>query len=229
MMINIAHLYYDLMNLYGEHANIRALENHFKNQNIEVKIHYLTKNDLIDFTKYDLYYMGMGTEENQLIVLNDLKKYLLEIKKAIKNKLFIITGNATELFGEYIKVKTKKIEALNIFSYHTLRSPNRIVSELVLTTDVINEKIIGFQNHEGIIKNNLHPWLFTNNEKQGYHQYKFYATHLIGPLLIRNPYLTDYFVKLILKQKKIDYQVNKEGIEYQAYHYFLENNTIKNK
>ena len=31
-MIKIAHLYYDLMNLYGEHANVDALKNKLKKQ-----------------------------------------------------------------------------------------------------------------------------------------------------------------------------------------------------
>ena len=94
MKIKIAHLYYDLLNLYGENGNVRALEKFFKNQGVETEIHFLTKDDKISFKKYDIYYMGMGTEENQKIVIEDIKKYKKDIKEAINNnKYFFITGN----------------------------------------------------------------------------------------------------------------------------------------
>ena len=38
MKVKIAHLYYDLMNLYGENANIRAIE---KKKNVRVSRYYL--------------------------------------------------------------------------------------------------------------------------------------------------------------------------------------------
>ncbi len=34
MKVKIAHLYYDLLNLYGEHANITALVNAFNKKDI---------------------------------------------------------------------------------------------------------------------------------------------------------------------------------------------------
>ena len=74
-MIRIAHLYYDLMNLYGESGNIKALKNWFDSQNIKIKIDAFTLNNKIDFKKYDLVYIGSGTESNQKIVLEDILKY----------------------------------------------------------------------------------------------------------------------------------------------------------
>ena len=38
MEITIGHLYYDLMNLYGEIGNIKVLTYHLKNQGIKVNI-----------------------------------------------------------------------------------------------------------------------------------------------------------------------------------------------
>lgn len=225
-MITIVHLYYDLMNLYGEHANIRALIEHFDKQGVKTKVLYLSKNDQIDFYKYDIYYMGMGTEKNQQIVLEDMMKYHSAIKKTIKSKLFIITGNALELFGQdLITSDNKRINTLGIFNYYTKNIPSRIVEETLMKTSLIKEPIIGFQNREGIINDIDNYWFDvingtgSNNEikKEGYQQDYFYGTYLIGPLLVRNPYLTDYFVKLIMDKKGLKFKANKEGIEYQAY------------
>jgi CobQ-like glutamine amidotransferase family enzyme len=83
--INIAHLYYDLMNLNGEAGNIMALKSHFESQGLKVNISLLTTNDKIDFNKYDIYYMGSGSKENKLIVIDDILKYQNDIELSIKN------------------------------------------------------------------------------------------------------------------------------------------------
>ena len=56
--IKIAHLYYDLMNLYGEHGNILALTKHLEAHKIKTIVHYLSLEDEIDFSKYDILQMN---------------------------------------------------------------------------------------------------------------------------------------------------------------------------
>ena len=68
-MINVLHLYYDLLNLYGENANLRAIVHNLELNNIKVKVDLKTINDQIDFEKYDIVYIGQGSEENLLLAL----------------------------------------------------------------------------------------------------------------------------------------------------------------
>lgn len=245
MTIKIAHLYYDLLNLYGENGNIRALETFFKKLGANVEVHFLTKDDKISFKKYDIYYMGMGTEENQRIVIEDILKYKKDIKKAIEdNKYFFITGNSCEIFGKYIiDFNNEKIETLNIFDYYTkvINIKNisdqknfRIVGETSGYVPFIKEKVIGFQNRAGFIYDNDKP-LFKikfgtgNNPEEkteGINYKNFYATYFIGPIFIRNPYLTLYFTKKIIKEKDKDFKinkVNKNTTEFKAYKNYIEN------
>ena len=214
--IKIAHLYYDLMNLYGENANLRILVKRLEAQNVEVKVSFLTINDKIDFTKYDLFYIGSGSERNQKLVLNDILIYQEEIIKAINNKkFFLITGNALELFGQYIeKLDDEKLICLKAFDYYTKETDFRIIGEQVYTTDLIDQQIIGFQNRSGVLNTNTNNSLFNvvegtgykpNAKYEGIHFNNFYGTYVIGPLLIRNPYFTEYLVKEILTNQKINY------------------------
>ena len=114
MTVYIGHLYYDLMNLYGEIGNIKALKYSLENAGVKVVIDNLSINDDIDFSKYDILYIGSGTENNELIIINDIKKYKNELKKYIEdNKFVIATGNSIELFGKTIFNK-KEYKALNI-------------------------------------------------------------------------------------------------------------------
>ena len=222
MKIKIAHLYYNLLNLYGEQGNVLALKKALIKQDAKVEVDLLTIGDKIDFKKYDIFYFGSGSNENLLLVLDDIKKYTKEIEKAIKKgKYFIATGNAYELFGEYIKMNNQKYETLGIFKYHAEESPKRIVGENFLQFEDLSP-IIGFNNHSCNVTDITNPLfkVLGNNEDEGYHEDNFFGTHLIGPLLIRNPHLTDYIVKDIMGKK---YQPRKVDIEDKAYEEYLKN------
>lgn len=231
MKIKIAHLYYDLLNLYGEQGNILALKNAFENQNVKVEINLLSAGDNINFNKYDIFYMGSGTNQNLLIVLNDLKKHKKQLLNAIKkNKYFISTGNSHEIFGKFIEMDNAKYEGLKIFDYYAKQNPKRIVGESFMEFENLTP-IIGFQNRLSVMQcddNHLFSVIngYADNYKssfEGYRENNFFGTYLIGPLLIRNPHFTDYIVKDILEKKNIPYTEITNTIEYKAYNEYLKN------
>ena len=104
-MINVLHLYYDLLNLYGENANTRCIKHNLELNNIKVNVDLKSINDKIDFTKYDLVYISMGSEDNLIIALKDILKYKNDLKKYIEsNKFLLLTGNARcNYFNEDMK------------------------------------------------------------------------------------------------------------------------------
>ena len=160
-MINVLHLYYDLLNLYGENANLRAIVHNLELNNIKVKVDLKTINDQIDFEKYDIVYIGQGSEENLLLALNDILKRRNDLINYIDNdKYMFLTGNAMCLFGSKINDNKSEIDALNIFDYKSNyltkstfknASSDRIVGEVICTTNLIKHKVIGFQNRCDII------------------------------------------------------------------------------
>ena len=90
-VIKIAHLYYDLLNLYGEVGNVRALSTFIERSGVDAEVHFLTINDKIDFEKYDIFFLGAGSEENQMLVLDDIMKYKKEIiDETIRTFLLIL-------------------------------------------------------------------------------------------------------------------------------------------
>lgn len=222
-MINVLHLYYDLLNLYGENANTRCIVRNLKLNNLKVNVDLKSINDKIDFNKYDIIYMGSADEENILIALEDLKSRKEDIKKYIENnKYLFLTGNSMILFGKYIQTLDNKIEALGIFDYYSKyidedvfknASRNRIVGEVYATSNLIDKKIIGFQNRCDKVLNIKTPLFkvdnkYSNdlkNQNEGFNYKNVYATHIIGPLFVRNPYLIDYFLDKICKSKKLKY------------------------
>ena len=162
MKITIGHFFYDLLNLYGESGNVIALKKALEMQGLEVEIRNLSlANTPWNLNDLDVLYIGAGTEQNQMLALNTLLKYKDEITQMFMNNKYIIaTGNAIELFGKSIKTQNEEILTLNIFDYITQRSPQRIVSECVFECDEIEDKILGFENHQGTIHGITTP-LFT--------------------------------------------------------------------
>lgn len=226
MKIYIAHLYYDLMNLYGEIGNIKVLEKVLTEQGIKVIIDKLSIGDKIDFDKYDLIYIGAGTEENQLIVLKDIIKYKNKIKKYVEDNKFVLsTGNSYELFGKSINDGKRKHSAIGLFDYNTKYTNDRLVGDIVVKCNFIDKTIIGFQNQSGIVLDNDNPMFevlsgigsYKDNKSEGINYKNFYGTYLLGPILARNPEFTKYIVNKLIVAKNKNYKFKK-------YNFKLENN-----
>ena len=225
-MIKVLHLYYDLLNLYGEQGNILALKRAFKNQNVEIEVDYLSVQDKIDFQKYDLVYLGSGSTENLLIALEDIKRHKKELKKYIESKkVLLATGNSYLLFGQ----KINNLDALGIFDYYAASSEKMAQESLM---ELYQEKdVIGFQNREFMV-NNKKNHLFKvkeglcdnlKSEYEGYHEYNFYGTFVIGPLLIRNPHFTNILVKEIMEKNNLIYHEYEDKILVDAYNQYIKN------
>ena len=220
--IRLLHLYYDLLNMYGENGNIVALVKALEEQNLKVIVDFKTINDQIDFNKYDFIYLGTGNNEDYNLVLNDLKKYKKDIIKYINdNKFILATGNSLDLFGE-----------LEILDYKTKKIDFRIIGEQIYKTNLINKKIIGFQNRDTVIYDVKEVFMSIvekgtgyepNKEIEGIIKNNFYGTYLLGPLLVRNPYLLEYLTKKLLESKNIEYKDIEQGINYKAYDEFIKN------
>lgn len=231
-IIKVAHLYYDLLNLYGESGNIKALKRFIERQGVECEIHFLTIGDDIDFKKYDFYYIGQGSEEAEMFVLNELYGKAKEIKEAIEDgKMFLATGNAMELFGKKIRVKEgKPIACLGIFGFNSNEASTRLVSDIFYEFDELKENkgniVVAFKNCKcQIVNNELNrPFKFSDNV----HYKNFFGVMSVGPLLIRNPYFTDYLLEALFKEKGYEYIPKTDTVEYKAYHEFVKNMITNN-
>lgn len=239
-MINVLHLYYDLLNLYGENANTRCIVHNLELNKIKVNVDLKSIKDQINFDKYDIIYIGSGSEDNLLLALKDLNKRRDEIKKYIDSgKFLLLTGNSMDMFGKHIIVNDEKIRALSIFDYYTKfinestfknASSDRIVGEIKGSTKLIKDKIIGFQNRCDL-NFDIKSYLFETDEKysndltnthEGFMFKNVYATHIIGPLLIRNPYFTNYILNKLCEEKELKYK-SLDELSIKAYKKYLEN------
>lgn len=225
MEIKLLHLYYDIMNLYGEYGNIKILEQHLKDQGYEVIVDKKSIGEEKNLKQYDFIYMGCGTERNQETILKDILAEKEALKSFIEEgKTVLLTGNSFEILGKSIDGKP----ALEIYEFETEHKEKRKTPDVICTSEILKNKVVGFINTMSIIKNNKQPlfkieWNSESNkvdEPEGIIYKNLIGTHLIGPLLIRNPEILRMIIEKIckakdenFKYKDIEYEDEQKGYE----------------
>lgn len=215
--LKILYLYPDILDLYGDIGNIKILKYRLEQRGIKAVIDNYSINDpKPNFKSYDIIFAGGGADNEQKILSEDLVKYKQDIKDAKEaGVFFLLICGAYQLFGKYYKgVEGNVIPGLEVFEYYTEANPNRsqrcignIIIEANLGTN--KTKIIGFENHGGQTFGIDKPFgkvLFGcgnkfNDEFEGFMEKNVIATYLHGPLLSKNPELTDYIIKYCLERK----------------------------
>jgi len=225
MTVKLLHLYYDIMNLYGEYGNIKILEQHLKDQGFEVNVDKKSIGEKKDLKQYDFVYMGCGIERNQEAILQDILTEKEDLKNFIEEgKTVLLTGNSFEILGKSINGKP----ALEIFEFETEHKEKRETPDVICTSEILENKVVGFINTMSVIKNNDKPlfkieWNSESsevNEPEGIIYKNLMGTHLIGPLLIRNPEILKMTIEKIckakdenFKYKEIQYEDEQKGYE----------------
>ncbi len=203
-MIKIANLYDDLLNLYGDSGNCKALAFHLRETGEEVQLDRLRYGDKLSFADYDICIIGSGTEQNLYLALHDLMPCKEELSQYKNNGGFLLaTGNSIELFGRSVNCKP----ALGLFDYTATYQEERIVRDVCLKSSLVDDDIIGFENHKGTL----------DREESLILEDNFLLTYTIGPLLVRNPKLTDCLIRKLLANSDRDPSKADYTLEQQAY------------
>lgn len=212
--MKILHLYHDIMNLYGEYANVLAMQRILSKNGYDCTVDKLSICDNADLSAYDFIYIGSGTERNQRVVLNDLCKYADDFKKLINDgKVILMTGNSFEMLGKTITdADGNKFGGLGIFDFDVVeQNTRRVTADAVFTADFSDKPLVGFVNKCSEISGIDTP-LFSvkmglgnkdGDSKEGIVKNNFFGTHLTGPVLIKNPYFLEYLAKLVTKSKPL--------------------------
>ncbi len=202
--MKIERLYGEVFNLYGDLQNIEYLraccpEIEIIDTDLKSKPRFLDE-------KIDLVYIASTTEKGLAWGIEALKPYTEAIKEKIKEgQHFLVTGNAMDMFLEKIESDwDDDILGLNILPgkvrYTMLQRHNSyFVGEFEDMTIVGFKALFGFiydsDDQYGWIKTTKGYGRNPQSETEGYKINNFYATTLIGPLLILNPDLCKWLLK----------------------------------
>lgn len=215
MQINIAHLYPDLLNIYGDKGNITAFTQRCAWREIKVKIHEISIGDKIDPELYDFYFIGGGQDQQQIAVSHELQKQKEVLQQAMDNNaVFLAICGGYQLLGHYYKPhKGEELRGISLLDAYTIAGNTRYIGNVTVKAEFPLEKsdtLTGFENHSGLtyLEAGTNPIGRTiigngNNGKdktEGAYKNNVFGTYLHGSLLPKNPHFTDHLIKLSIQR-----------------------------
>jgi CobQ-like glutamine amidotransferase family enzyme len=232
--LTIGWLYPTLMNIYGDRGNIIALEKRCEWRNIETEALRLDIGfDAKTLGECDLLVMGGAQDKQQEAVAKDLFGKRNTLQKMIENGIpgLYICG-AYQFLGNYYKeANDNVIKGLEIFDLYTENpgeNAKRLIGNMVFETEAF-DKIVGFENHGGrtYLGKNIKSFGkvikgFGNNgndNTEGAIYKNSIGTYSHGPILPKNPKLTDYLIKTALEIKYkqvVELEKLDDGLEQKA-------------
>ncbi len=211
--LRLAWLYYDLLELYGDRGNIKAIEYLCEKNDIEIEVDKITLNDKIDISNHDILFLGGGTDYAQSLLYKDLLGRKPQIEEFLKNNGFTLAiCGGYQMFGKYyVTANGSKIDGLGIYNHYTESGDNRCIGNVIIESSFNDEtvKLVGFENHGGQTKAVSHPLgkiivghgNETNSKCEGCLEPGFIGTYLHGPLLPKNPEITKYILEYVFINK----------------------------
>ncbi|MBU1085347.1 MAG: glutamine amidotransferase [Candidatus Beckwithbacteria bacterium] len=232
MNLNLAYLYPNQMNIYGDKGNIDALIYRSKQRNIKINLIKINQGSRLNQGSFDLLFAGGGQDQQQQLITPDLyqKKSVL-IKAAQAGIPMLTICGSYQLFGAYFKpFQSPKLKGLNIFNAYTKATKKRKIGNIVVRTKFLTPKtLVGFENHSGstFLKGDTKALGSVqighgNNDQdktEGAIINNVFGCYLHGSLLPKNPHFADHLIKLALENKygNINLKPLDDTIEWQAH------------
>lgn len=198
-------LYNEVCNLYGDAQNAVYLQQTLPS----ARFIYTSMKETPYFVEHrpDIVLMGAMSESTQRRVIEELMPYKARIEELIDdNVVFLMTGNACEVFTKEIEYVTEKmtVPALGIFDLIVRTDWFKRYNGKVLGT-FGNLTITGFRSQFGMIHGNNKKFPFLKVKRgiginpksnlEGMHRNNFFGTQLLGPILPTNPLFTEYLIR----------------------------------
>lgn len=213
MIIKIAHLYPDMLNLYGDRGNILVLKTRLKSRGIDCTVDNITMGKTFNADDYDMFFIGGGQDFEQDVLLNDLKKGKdRELSRAIESgKVVLAICGGYQMLGKYYQTYDgKKLEYLGALDFYTVGKEERMIGNYAFKTKEGIE-IVGFENHSGrtYLGKGVEPLGkmikgYGNNGEDGTEGVRYkntFGTYSHGPILPKNPQFADLLISLAIKNK----------------------------
>jgi CobQ-like glutamine amidotransferase family enzyme len=214
MELRVAHLYPDVMNLYGDRGNVIALRARCERRGIGCTVTPVNIGDPFEPAEFDLVLIGGGQDREQRRIAPDLLARGPALRAAIEAGLpALAVCGGYQLFGQrYIDHDGSVIPGIGVFDLET-RHPgpvaDRCIGDVVVGTAY--GEVVGFENHGG--RTYLGPgqepfgtvrYGFGNNAEdgtEGARRGNAIGTYLHGSVLPKNPALADALILAALRRR----------------------------
>jgi len=212
--ITVCHLYPDLLNLYGDRGNVTAFVQRCRWRDIQVRVKEINLGDRVQFEDCDFLFLGGGSDREQGLMAEDMMNRLDSLRAAVENGLAVLAiCGGYQLLGQYYRLPDgTKVPGLGLMSHYTEAGDGRLIGNVIVDAELngLKTRLVGFENHGGrTFLNDLTPlgrvaYGGGNNgvdQTEGARYKNVFCSYLHGPLLPKNPLLTDLLITLALRKK----------------------------
>ena len=213
----IAHLFPDLLNLYGDGGNVRILEQRLAWRGIPVEVRRVHYGDVADLTGVDLVFLGGGPDREQRLASEKLTEMRDDLAAYVADDgpLLAICGGY-QILGSQWLWGDELVPGLGIVDLETRRpgtSADRLTGDLVMSSPLASHPVVGYENHAGrtYLGEGVEPLGAVvskaghgNNDADradGVRYRNVVGTYSHGPLLSKNPEVADWLLARALERQ----------------------------
>lgn len=156
--LNLAWLYPEYLNLYGDQGNVMALRRRAEWRGITFNVSPISIGDEFIETDYDLVFIGGGQDQEQASMHLDLiEKKAEPLRKFIEQGgvLLAICGGY-QLLGQYYKTNEGKLtKGIGVLPVYTQAQNKRLIGNVEFVAEKLplaekDRHMFGFENHSGL-------------------------------------------------------------------------------
>lgn len=238
MELKFIHFYPDLMSLYGSYANVALLRRHLEDLGNTVTVDAVGYGQEADIAQADFLFMGAGTERSQKAALTDFVRFGDAVRSAAaEGAAMLFAGTAMELLGKTITDDAGNVrEGIGLAEFTAVQGKRRFVGDVYGTTPLYGPAVVGYMNKCSVISGVEHPLLSAcamgfGNEKEGgpegYQRDGVFASHLTGPLLVKNPLMLRSVMAAIYRRRGQTLPEELPGYPYEEQSYAITAEQLK--
>lgn len=208
----IAHLYPELLNLYGDSGNILVLRKRTAWRGIGCDVREVHVGERLSLAGVDLVFIGGGSDREQRIVCDSLQKTRDELASFVEDGgVLLAVCGGYQLLGHSYLMGNEEVKGLSLVDLFTDRGSPRLVGNVAIRSRISPQPIVGYENHGGRthlgsgvepLGSVLHGFGNDGTSGQEGCLYKsVVGTYIHGPLLPKNPGVADWLVTRALERQ----------------------------
>lgn len=210
--LKVAHLFPELLNLYGDGGNILVLRKRMAWRGIVPNVVEVTVDDTPSFSGVDIAFIGGGSDREQKIVCDKLLKVGDEIRSFVEDGgVLLAVCGGYQLLGSSYLMDDEKVEGLSLVDLYTDRGSPRLIGNIAVESRISPQPIVGYENHGGRthLGDGVEPMgkvSFGHGNDgatgdEGCLYKNVVGTYVHGPLLPKNPGVADYVLSRALERR----------------------------
>lgn len=210
--LRVAHLYPELLNLYGDSGNVLVLRKRMVWRGIGCEVDEVHVGERPSLADVDIAFVGGGSDREQKVVCESLLSVRDELEAFVEDGgVLLAVCGGYQLLGHSYLMGDEEVRGLSLVDLYTDRGSPRLIGDICVRSRVSELPVVGYENHGGrthlgdgveALGHVLHG--FGNDGQSGEEGclYKnVLGTYIHGPLLPKNPGVADWLIGRALQRR----------------------------